>query len=187
MKLIVGLGNPGKEYEKNRHNVGFMTIDNYVNKENLGSFKEGYFGEYIKTKINSEDIIFYKPFTFMNDSGRGVIAIVNFFKINISDILVIHDDLDLGIGFVRLRKNGSSGGHNGIKSIIANLGTEQFKRLRIGIDKPKFATVVDYVLGNFTKEEKELIDKAIEISRNAINEWTKSDFDIVMSKYNTKK
>ena len=186
MKLIVGLGNPGSEYQKTRHNIGFMVVDALLKKLNIISLKEDFFGAYIKTKIQNEDFIIYKPYTFMNDSGRGVISIVNFFKIDLDDILVIHDDLDLPNGLVRLRKDGSSGGHNGIKSVIANLNSEKFKRLRIGIEKDPNIPVIDYVLGKFNKEQEEQIKIAISHSVEAICAWASNDFDVVMSKYNKK-
>ncbi len=186
MKLIVGIGNPGLEYQLTRHNVGFMVIDHLAIKlgYKLDNFKDGYFGGYIKTKINNEDVILFKPYTYMNDSGRGVIAIVNFFKINLDDIVVIHDDLDLETGYLRIRKNGGSGGHNGIKSIISNLNSEEFKRIRIGIAKDKNIDVVNYVLGKFTKEEQTLIKPTLDLASNAIIDMTTNTFDNVMNKYN---
>jgi len=186
MKLIVGLGNPGIEYAMTRHNIGFMCVDHIVKVNDLGDFKEGFEGLYLKTKINSEDFIFYKPTTYMNDSGRGLIQIVQFFKISLEDIVIISDDLDLPTGSVRIRKKSSSGGHNGLKSIFQYLGTEEIKRIRVGIDKSKATNIINYVLGSLTEEEKPLIKEALEIVNKAIIEYSKSSFDIVMSKYNSK-
>mgnify|MGYP003318974964 CR=1 FL=1 len=186
MKLIVGLGNPGKEYESTRHNIGFMTIDQIANKLGSLTFKEDFFGAYSKLTINNENVILFKPYTYMNDSGRAVRAIVDFYKIDIDDILIIHDDLDLPTGQIRLRKDGGSGGHNGIKSIISNLNSESFKRLRIGIDKDKNNNIINYVLGKFSKEESEIIKNSLIAAAEACILWPSTTFEIVMSKYNKK-
>ena len=184
MKLIVGLGNPGIQYALTRHNVGFMVVDHLVIRNSLGEFKEDFYGAYLKTKINNETYIIYKPYTYMNDSGRGIRAIVDFFKIDLEDILVIHDDLDLPCGKVRIRKNGGSGGHNGIKSVIEHLGSEDFKRIRIGIAKPENHEIINYVLGKLTNDEVPPIKEALEIASKAIIDWSNNTFDIVMNKYN---
>ena len=183
MKLIVGLGNPGKEYINTRHNVGFYYLDNFANKYNL-SYKEKFNGEYIKTKINGEDIILLKPLTYMNLSGESVIKFVNYFKINKEDILVIHDDLDLEVGSIKLKENSSSGGHNGIKSIIELLNTKDFKRLKIGIGKNNLFDTKDYVLGKFSEEEKNILKENEEKILNILNDYLKIPFGDLMSKYN---
>ena len=133
MKLIVGLGNPGKEYENTRHNIGFNVIDLYLKKNNLNLDKEKFNGKYLKTNINNEEVIFLEPQTYMNLSGDSVLKIMNFYKINIEDILIIQDDLDLDLGKIKLKEKSSSGGHNGIKDIEQKLGSNSFKRLKIGI------------------------------------------------------
>ena len=130
MKLIVGLGNPGKEYENTRHNIGFMVIDNYLKNE---KFKTKFNGMYLKKVINNEEVIFLKPLSYMNLSGEVVKKYVNYFKINLSDLLIISDDLDMPCFKIKLKYKGSSGGHNGLKNIIQNINTEEFKRLKIGI------------------------------------------------------
>ena len=183
MKLIVGLGNPGLEYENTRHNIGFYYLDLYINKLNL-VYKQKFNGLYIKTKINNEDIIFLKPQTFMNLSGECVIKFVNYFKIKLEDILVIHDDLDLEIGRIKLKENGSSGGHNGIKNIILNLNTENFKRLKIGISKNKLFDTKDYVLGKFTADEKKIIESNNDKILNLFDDYLKIPFNNLMSVYN---
>lgn len=159
MKLIVGLGNIGEEYDKTRHNVGFMAIDYFASKYNA-IFKENksFKGYVSKTKINGEDVILLKPTTYMNLSGDSLILVKNYYKIDISDILVINDDLDMPVGKVRFRAKGSAGGHNGLKSIIANLKSEDFKRIKIGIDRSKVIPVVDYVLSKFSSDDLVLLN-----------------------------
>ncbi len=186
MKLIVGLGNPGNEYAMTRHNVGFMVIDHLALKNNFGNEKKAFDGGYYKVKINGEDIVFFKPYTYMNNSGYAVRQIVDFFKISIDNIVVIHDDLDLPTGYLRIREHCSSGGHNGIKSIIEHLGTDQFKRFRIGIAKVGHNQIVDYVLGKLNDEEKPLIKEAIDRAGEASLAWSKLPFEQVMNRYNIK-
>lgn len=183
MKLIIGLGNPGIEYNNTRHNIGFFYIDLYAKKMN-GNFKQKFQGEYVKFKINSEDVILLKPLTYMNLSGESVIKYVNYFKIKSEDILVIHDDLDMEFGKIKLKTNGSSGGHNGIKSIISCLNSENFKRLKIGINKSKEMDTKDYVLGKFTKEENEYLKKLEPTILNLLDDYFKLNFNDLMSKYN---
>ena len=186
MKLIIGLGNPGREYNNTRHNIGFYYLDLFTNKLNL-SYKEKFNGLYIKTKIRSEDVIFLKPQTYMNLSGESVIKFVNYYKINIEDILVIHDDLDLDLGRIKLKENGSSGGHNGIKNIIENLGSENFKRLKVGISKNNLYDTKDYVLSKFNQDELEIIHNNEDKIINILNDYFKLSFNDLMSKYNRRK
>ena len=183
MKLIVGLGNPGSEYNNTRHNIGFYYLDLFANKSNL-SFKEKFNGLYSKLNINGEEVILLKPLTYMNLSGDCVIKFVNYYKINIEDILVIHDDLDIEFGKFKLKRNGSSGGHNGIKSIISNLNGEDFKRLKIGISKSNLMDTKDYVLGKFTKEEQEKLKELENIILDLLDDYFKIPFNDLMSKYN---
>ena len=167
MKLIVGLGNPGKQYKDTRHNVGFMFVDNVINKLSLKfSLDKALKCEILQTNINGEKVIFIKPMTYMNLSGDSVYLVANYYKINYEDILVIYDDLDLETGKIRIRPNGSSGGHKGIQSIINNLGTNNIKRVRIGIDKVSSDKTIDYVIGNFSKQDKEIIDIMISTLAN---------------------
>ena len=186
MKLVVGLGNPGKEYQNTRHNVGFMVIEEIAKKCGFSRTFSNFKAEYYKEKLNGEDVIFFMPYTYMNLSGEAVRAIVDYYKIPLENIVVIHDDLDLPVGQVRLREFGGPGGHNGIKSIIQHLGSEKFKRVRIGISKNPLIPVVNYVLGKFTSEEKTLIDEGIIKARDAMIELPKTTFQRVMNKYNTK-
>lgn len=186
MKLVVGLGNIGKEYDNTRHNMGFMLVDRYLQDRNItDKFKEKFQAMYIETIINGEKIIFIKPKTYMNNSGIAVKSFVDFYKINSEDVLVISDDLDLDLGKFRLRKNGSSGGHNGLKSIISCLGTDNFKRLRIGISNNK-DDVINYVLSKFSKSEMKDIETLFTILVDVIDDYFVMDFTSLMSKYNRK-
>lgn len=164
--LIVGLGNPGTEYKRTRHNAGFSIIS--ILAEELGvelSVKEQFVGEVKQTRLGSSDIVLCRPLTFMNDSGITVSKIAKYHKIPYTHIIIIHDDIDLPLGTIKFKVGGSSGGHNGIKSIIASLGTEDFVRIRIGVGKPpktedKKASILDWVLGKHTAEEMFDIEKA---------------------------
>lgn len=187
MKLIVGLGNPGKEYEKTRHNVGFMVMDALSHELNCSISTNKFKGEYTKIKYKGEDIILLKPMTYMNNSGESVIQVMNFFKITTDDLLVIYDDLDMPTGKLRLRENGSAGGHNGIKSIIAHIGTQNFKRIRVGIDRHPRIPVVDYVLGKFRNEEEKAIEEGIENATKAILLYLDKGFNASMNEFNQKK
>lgn len=162
MKLIVGLGNIGSEYNNTRHNIGFMCIDAFASKYN-GIFKENkaFKGSIAEIRIGNEKVLLLKPRTYMNLSGDSLILVSKFYKIDIDDIIVINDDLDLPVGKIRFRAKGSAGGHNGLKSIINQLGTDEFKRIKVGIDRSKTISVVDYVLGKFSKEDLELIENTI--------------------------
>ena len=186
MKLVVGLGNKGREYENTRHNMGFMLVDRYLQYKNITDrFKEKFNAIYIETTINNEKVIFIKPMTYMNNSGIAVRAFVDFYKLNSEDVLVISDDLDLDLGKFRLRRNGSSGGHNGLKSIISHLGTDNFKRLRIGISNDK-DDVINYVLSKFSKKELNEIDTMFDTLVDVLDDYFVMDFTSLMSKYNRK-
>lgn len=184
MKLIVGLGNPGKEYAGTRHNCGFMVIDRLASKLNVDVDQNKFKGLYAKVKYHVEDIILLKPQTYMNLSGESVNAVMNFFKIDKEDLLVIYDDLDMPVGKLRLRKTGSAGGHNGIKNIIAHLNSQDFKRIRVGIDRHKYMNVADYVLSRFSKVESEAIEQGIENAANAVLDYLDNDFNHAMNYYN---
>ena len=184
MKMIVGLGNPGKEYERTRHNVGFMVIERLAQEMNVSISNSKFKGEYVKLKYKGEDIILLKPMTYMNLSGESVIQVMKFFKLDIQDLLVIYDDLDMPTGKLRLRESGSAGGHNGIKNIISQVGTQSFKRIRVGIDRHPYIPVVDYVLGRFQKEEQSLIEEGIENAVKAIQVYLDKGFHIAMNTFN---
>ena len=183
MKLIVGLGNPGKKYEKTRHNMGFVVIDKFADSLGIDIDKEDFNALFCKTKFYEEDIYLLKPQTFMNLSGTSVRQIVNYFKIDLEDIIVIYDDLSINPGKIRLRLSGSSGGQKGMQNIIDELHSNQIKRIRVGIGEPTFSCV-EYVLGRPSKEEEELIANAQEKAVEALKECLKKDFHTAMSKYN---
>ena len=184
MKLIVGLGNPGKKYENTRHNMGFMAIDLLSDQANLDVDKEVFHGLMGRGKIYEQDVILFKPTTFMNLSGTAVQEVVHYFKIELEDIVVIYDDMALEPGTIRLRKEGSSGGHKGMQNIIDCLSTEQIKRIRIGIGEPGENNNIDYVLSKPLKDEMPVIEEAIANAVRAVKEMLKSDFDRAMNKYN---
>ncbi len=184
MRLIVGLGNPGKEYENTRHNVGFNIIDKYLKKNNYKLDKEKFNGKFTKISINGEDTILLEPLTYMNLSGDSVRKVMDFYKIKVEDILIIQDDLDMPVGKIKLKEKSSSGGHNGIKDIENKLGTNSFKRLKVGISNNKLIDTKDYVLGKFSSEEKEILDKTYEICLNIIDDFFVMNFDLLMGKYN---
>lgn len=181
MKLIVGLGNPGKEYENTRHNIGFMIIDNYLNNP---SWQKKFNALYTTDMINNEKVIFVKPETYMNLSGNSVIEFVNFYKIEPKDILVVHDDLDLPFSKIRIKTNSSAGGHNGIKSIINRLNTNSFARLKIGISHNTNGDTKDFVLGKFNSEELKIIKDLYPITSNIITDFINYDINKVMNDYN---
>lgn len=182
MKLIVGLGNPGKKYQSTKHNIGFMALDSYC-KENKLKFKKEkrFLGEYVKVK----NTIFLKPHTFMNNSGQSIASVIDFYNIELEDILIIYDDLDLPTGKIRLREKGGAGGHNGIKSVINHLKTQEFRRVRVGIDSNPLIETKDYVLGKFNKNEKKTIKDTLPIIHNIIDDFHKgTDFIKIMNNYN---
>lgn len=184
MKLVVGLGNPGEEYEKTRHNVGFMFLDFILNDSKFTLNKKNMAMEY-ETMIRGEKVLFIKPMTFMNDSGQAVIKYVNYYKIDSDDIIVIQDDLDMDLGKYKLLYNRGDGGHNGIKSIVSCLETRKFLRLKIGISKANIDTK-DYVLGKFSKSELKIIDESFNGLKDFIMDYVVLNRDILVSKYNVK-
>lgn len=188
MKLIVGLGNIGREYANTRHNIGFMVVDELAKRLGLSFNKEDRHAMYTEFR-NPEKIIIIKPTTYMNLSGIAVGEYANFYHIDPEDIAVISDDMDLPVGHIRIRKKGSAGGHNGLKSIMQHLGTEDFPRFKIGIGHPdrNNKAVVDHVLHPFQGEDKTAIDEAVKKMADALSDWLKEDIDLVMQNYNTKK
>jgi len=187
MKLIVGLGNPGLRYKKTRHNIGFMFLDKFAKDNKLKFTLEKQLKCEIATFVyKSEKIFFVKPQTFMNLSSDAVLAVMNFYKIDFQDVLVIYDDLDLPTGKIRLRLNGTAGGHKGMDSIIKTLKTPDIKRLRIGIGRQDAYAVVDYVLDNFSKDERIEIELALDKATSIIMDYLDNDFPYAMNKYNQK-
>ena len=184
LKLIVGLGNPGKEYKMTRHNIGFMCLDKLAEYFNVNFDSTKFTGSYVQFNYKGEKIILLKPGKYMNLSGEVIRDFVNFFKINVEDIIVICDDLDTKVGNYRLRYKGSSGGHNGLKNIELHLSTNQYKRIKIGISNPKEFDTKDFVLGKFTSDEMELINPIIDKIPNIMEDYLKISFDNLMNKYN---
>lgn len=185
MKVIIGLGNPGTKYEGTRHNIGFEVIDYLSTTLNIPLSSSKFNAIYGSGNVQEEKVLLVKPSTYMNLSGEAVKPLMQFYKVDISDIIVIYDDLDLPVGKIRLRTKGSAGGHNGVKSIIQHLGTEQFNRLRIGIDRPpKGWEVINYVLGRFTEEEQQIMEETVKKASEACQEWFAKPFLEVMNLYN---
>lgn len=186
MKLIVGLGNPGKEYFNTRHNVGFSLIDYIASLRNLSFDKEKFNAKFLEYNYNGEKIIFIKPLSYMNLSGSVVKKFVDFYKISLNDVLIIQDDLDMPFGKVKFVFNSSSGGHNGIKDIEKNLGSKEYIRLKIGISKDKMMDTKDYVLGKFNDKELKILEEIYEKLGNVVDDFCNLSLDLLMNKYNNK-
>lgn len=184
IKLIVGLGNPGREYEGTRHNAGFWWVDGFAHAHQLAFKAEGKFhGLAARSVLQGREILLLKPQTFMNVSGRAVGALVQFYKIEASQIMVVHDELDLPPGSAKLKLGGGHGGHNGLKDIIAHLGTRDFWRLRIGIGHPgDRAEVANYVLNAPRREEEELIRQAMQRAQDVAHLITEGKLEAAMLK-----
>ncbi|MFD3155538.1 aminoacyl-tRNA hydrolase [Haloimpatiens sp. FM7330] len=183
MFLVVGLGNPGKEYEKTRHNVGFNVIDLLSNKYNINLNRKKFRGEYGNGILEGEKVLLLKPQTYMNLSGESVNEAVNFYKIPNNKIIIIYDDISLDIGKIRIRPKGSAGGHNGIKSIISNLSSDQFIRIKVGVGGPN-GDLVSHVLGRFQNKDKENIEKVFEVVLNAVETIIKHGVSEAMNRFN---
>lgn len=185
MKCIVGLGNPGKKYEKTRHNIGFMVLDELADRYAIHFNKSKYNCAYHIYRKGQEKVLFVKPQTFMNLSGEGVRPLVDYYKIDPQNTLVIYDDLDLPTGKIRLREKGGHGGHNGIRSLIDHLNTKGFKRLRIGIGRPQDRTpVINYVLQPFSKDERDDVSESIKQSVDVCELWLEKSFHQLMNTFN---
>lgn len=188
MYIIVGLGNPTSQYEGTRHNVGFDVIDALADKYNIsvdGRKSRAFIGKGI---IEGQKVILVKPQTYMNLSGESIRGLVDYYKIDEEqELLVIYDDVSLDVGQLRIRKKGSAGGHNGIKSIIANLGTQVFPRIKVGVgEKPKKYDLADYVLGHFSKADREIMEEGYQKAVKAIEMILKGELEAAMNEYNRK-
>ena len=188
MYLIAGLGNPGKKYERTKHNVGFDTIDVLVERFNIpcgGTAREAMYG---KGVIGGEKAMLIKPLTFMNLSGNAIRSYTDYYGIDVAnEVIVIYDDVDLPKGTVRIRKRGSAGSHNGMKSVVSSLGSGDFTRVRIGIGpKPEHSDMIDYVLRRFKRDDRKLIDEAIELAADAVEMIIKENVESAMNKFNQK-
>ena len=182
MKLVVGLGNPGRKYKATKHNIGFMCLDKFA-QDNLVKFKKE--NKFRGESLKIANLILLKPHTFMNLSGESIRLVMDYYDIDVEDVLIIYDDLSLPLGKLRLREKGSPGGHNGIKSIISNLGTSEFQRVRIGIDSNPLIDAKDYVLGKFSKNEFKDLEESLNRTSQVINEFRDNkSFTLIMNEYN---
>lgn len=185
MKMIIGLGNPGKQYDKTRHNIGFDVIDELADRLNAPAGQMKFNGAYTVIHRPEGKVMLVKPLTYMNLSGECVGPLMDYYDVDLEDIVVLYDDLDLAPGKLRLRQKGSAGGHNGMKSLIAHLGSDTFNRIRIGVGRPTNGMKVsDYVLSNFTKDEQPLLDDMVKKSAAACIDWLDRPFLDVMNNYN---
>lgn len=183
--IIAGLGNPGEKYKRTRHNVGFDTIDLLGSRYNISVSKDRHKGLLGEGIINKQKVILVKPQTFMNLSGECISAVVQWYKIELSRLILVYDDVDLPLGSIRLRLEGSAGTHNGMKSVIQHLGTGNFPRVRIGIDKPpKHWDLADYVTHNFESDERKIVDESIVRASNAVVAIISEGIDKAMNEYN---
>ncbi|MEF3312778.1 aminoacyl-tRNA hydrolase [Paenibacillus sp. GYB004] len=185
MKWIVGLGNPGQAYRNNRHNVGFMTVDRAAEQWGMPVFQNKLKALVSEGRVKGEKVYLLKPMTYMNLSGESMRAFMDFYKASLEDCIVVYDDLDTPFGQIRLRYQGSSGGHNGIKSIIQHTGTQTFNRIRIGVSRPAPGyNIADYVLADFTKEEAKTLPDVVQTSVDALEFSLENEFDRTMAKFN---
>ncbi|MDR1773253.1 MAG: aminoacyl-tRNA hydrolase [Clostridioides sp.] len=185
MYVVVGLGNPGKQYENTRHNIGYCVIDKIAQKYNVSVNKIKHKALTAEIRMGSEKVILVKPITYMNLSGESVIDIYNFYKVDLENIIVVYDDIDLDIGSLRIRKKGSAGSHNGMKSIVQCLGSKDFPRIRVGISKPDpRMNLADFVLSRFSKEDQKNIDESIEKASQAVEVIIEENIDLAMNNYN---
>lgn len=186
MKLIVGLGNPGVRYENTRHNVGFMVMDELAKLCNTSIDQDKFEAKISKFKVEGEDVILMKPETFMNNSGFALRSCMDFYKIDPKDVLVIYDDKDLPVGKLRIRQKGSAGGHNGVKSIITCIFTQEFDRIRVGIGRNPNYDLADWVLSKFKAEERKDLDEGVAEAAKAAYYSINHPFTAVMNKFNKK-
>jgi peptidyl-tRNA hydrolase, PTH1 family len=184
IKLVVGLGNPGARYARNRHNVGFMIVERFAHARHWRFARKRFNAEIAEGATDGKRVMIAKPQTFMNASGEAIGKLFAFFKIAPDDLLVVYDDLDLPLGKMRMRPHGSAGGHHGMESIIARIGTSNFPRLRVGIGRPNPDADIDHVLGSFEGDERELMDETFARAVEAIDVWLADGIDKAMNKFN---
>ena len=187
MYIIVGLGNPGDKYEKTRHNVGFNVIDLLAKEYSIDVSKLKHKALIGEGRVETEKVILVKPMTYMNLSGESVVDICNYYNVDLENVIVIYDDIDLDVGKIRIRKKGSGGTHNGMRSIIKCLGSNEFPRVRVGISKPKNGQdLADFVLSRFAKEDEKSLNESFENAVAAIDCAIRQDLDLAMNRYNVK-
>lgn len=185
--IIVGLGNPGDKYEKTRHNVGFNVIDLLAKEYSIDVSKLKHKALVGEGRVGTEKVILVKPMTYMNLSGESVVDICNYYNVDLENVIVIYDDIDLDVGKIRIRKKGSGGTHNGMRSIIKCLGSNEFPRVRVGISKPKNGQdLADFVLSRFAKEDEKSLNESFENAVAAIDCAIRQDLDLAMNRYNVK-
>ncbi len=185
MYLIVGLGNPENEYANTRHNMGFNTINEIAKNNNIKITKSKFKGLYETGIIQGKKVILLKPQTYMNLSGESIKEIVDFYNIQTEEIIVIYDDIDIEKGNIKIRKKGSAGSHNGMKSVIKELNTSEFGRVRVGIGQPEFKNdMINYVIGNVPEEEQKILQQGVKKASEAVEEIIKNGIDIAMNKFN---
>ena len=184
MKVVVGLGNPGKQYHGTRHNVGFAVIDALAASPHCERFASRFSAQVAELREDQEKVLLVKPETFMNLSGRCVRQVLDFYQIELADLFVVCDDVNLPLGKLRIRPKGSHGGHNGLRDVQNHLGTSDYARLRIGVDAAGEGELVDHVLGRFRPGERPVIDEAIALAVQAVSVWIREGIDACMNRYN---
>lgn len=185
MYIIAGLGNPDAKYDKTRHNIGFRMVEALAARNNIEIDDKKHKGLIGKGVIGGQKVVLVKPLTYMNLSGECIRAVADYYKVDVEDIIILYDDISLDVGKIRIRKKGSAGGHNGIKSIIAHLGSENFPRLKFGVgDKPKGMDLADYVLGRFSAGEEAIIDDSMKKVCEAVECMVTEDADAAMNRFN---
>lgn len=185
MKIVVGLGNPGRKYEGTRHNVGFDVVDRLAAAPGTSGFSSRFQAQIAQTHEDAEKVLLVKPETFMNLSGLAVRQIVDFYQASVADVLVVCDDVNLPLGKLRFRARGTHGGHNGLRDIQNHLGTTEYARLRIGVDAPGPGDMVDHVLGRFRPGERAAIDDAVSLAAQGVGLWTRQGIQACMNQYNS--
>ena len=185
VKMVVGLGNPGREYADTRHNIGFRVVDSLAQKLKIDVKKRKFAARFGRGESGDKKLILLKPWQFMNRSGSAVAKAMAFYKLSVGDLLVVSDDMALAVGAIRLRAKGSAGGHNGLADVIEKLGTDQFGRLRVGIGKSDRVDDVDYVLSRPSEKERLLLDKAAERAQEAVLCWVEHGIETAMNEFNS--
>lgn len=186
MYVIVGLGNPGKKYENTRHNIGFITVDYLADRHGIKINKIKHKALVGEGNISDQKVLLVKPQTYMNLSGNSVREVMDYYKVDIENLIVIYDDIDIPAGSVRIRKKGSAGTHNGMRSVVYDLQSDQFPRVRIGMGRSGNVDLKDFVTGGFSKSEKEMFEKAVVHAADAVECFLSDGIDRAMSQYNTK-
>ena len=184
MKVVVGVGNPGRNYQGTRHNVGYDVIDSLAAGPRTGKFHSRFQAQIAELIEDAERVLLVKPETFMNLSGRSVRQVLDFYQVPLSELLVVCDDINLPLGKLRVRAKGTHGGHNGLRNIQEHLGTTEYARLRIGVDAADEGELVDHVLGRFRPSERPVIDEAIALAIQAVSVWSQQGLDVCMNRYN---